>query len=71
MENRKQTVSEMTNGQLIDACVYLDREQKKGRVAMNSYKTELQTRGEAIMDDHNVKYVKFYGTGGVLPLRTA
>lgn len=64
MENRKQTVKEMTDGQLIDACVQIDREQKKGRAAMNSYKAELQARGQALMDDHNVKYVKFYGDSG-------
>lgn len=50
--------------QLIGACVWLDREQKKSRAMMNSYKAELQARGLAIMEDHNVKYVKFYGDEG-------
>ena len=54
----------MTNEQLIGACVWLDREQKKSRAMMNSYKAELQARGLAIMEDHNVKYVKFYGDEG-------
>ena len=54
----QQTVKSMTNEQLIGACVWLDREQKKSRAMMNSYKAELQARGLAIMEDHNVKYVK-------------
>ena len=60
----QQTVKSMTNEQLIGACVWLDREQKKSRAMMNSYKAELQARGLAIMEDHNVKYVKFYGDEG-------
>lgn len=31
---------------------------------MNSYKAELQARGLALMEDHNVRYVKFYGDEG-------
>lgn len=60
----QKTVKTMTNEQLIGACVWLDREQKKSRAMMNSYKAELQARGLAIMEDHNVKYVKFYGDEG-------
>lgn len=54
----------MTTEQLIGSCVWLDREQKKGRALMNGYKAELQARGLALMEDHNVKYVKFYGEEG-------
>lgn len=57
-------VKNMTTEQLIEACVWLDREQKKSRAMMNSYKAELQARGLAIMEDHNVRYVKFYGNEG-------
>lgn len=60
----QQKVKEMTNEQLIGACVWLDREQKKSRAMMNRYKAELQARGVALMEDHNVKYVKFYGDEG-------
>ena len=59
-----QTIKTMSNEQLIGACVWLDREQKKSRTLMNSYKAELQARGLAIMEDHNTKYVKFYGDEG-------
>ena len=54
----------MTTEQLIGSCVWLDKEQKKVRTLMNSYKAELQARGLALMEDHNVKYVKFYGEEG-------
>lgn len=54
----------MTTEQLIGSCVWLDREQKKSRALMNSYKAELQARGLSLMEDHNVRYVKFYGEEG-------
>lgn len=58
------TAKTMETEQLIGECVWLDRERKKNLALMNSYKAELQKRGLAIMEDHNVKYVKFYGNGG-------
>lgn len=60
----REAAKEMTNGQLIEACVELDREQKRSRELMNSYKAELQARGLALMEDHNIRYVKFYGDEG-------
>ena len=51
----EQTTKTMSNEQLIGACVELDREQKRSRVLMNSYKAELQARGLALMEDHNVR----------------
>lgn len=36
----------------------------KGQRTLYRYKAELQARGLAIMEDHNVKYVKFYGDEG-------
>lgn len=60
----EQALRDMTNEQLIDACIWMDREQKKGRALLNSYKAEIQARGLAIMEDHNMKYTKFYGTEG-------
>lgn len=59
-----QTLRNMPDEQLIDACIWLDREQKKGRALLNSYKAEIQARGLTIMEDHNVKYTKFYGYEG-------
>lgn len=59
-----QTLRNMPDEQLIDACIWLDREQKKGRALLNSYKAEIQARGLTIMENHNVKYIKFYGYEG-------
>ena len=64
METQEKTPKSMTNEELIGACVTLDREQKKSRAMLNGYKAELQARGLALMEDHNVKYVKFYGDEG-------
>ena len=64
METQEKTPKSMTNEELIGACVTLDREQKKSRAMLNGYKAELQARGLALMEDHNVKYVKFYGGEG-------
>lgn len=64
METQEKTPKSMTNEELIGACVTLDREQKKSRAMLNGYKAELQARGLALMEDHNVKYVKFYGREG-------
>lgn len=64
METQEKTPKSMTNEELIGACVTLDREQKKSRAMLNGYKAELQARGLVLMEDHNVKYVKFYGGEG-------
>lgn len=57
-------VGTMSNEQLIDACVELDRKQKTTRALLNRYKAELQARGLTLIEDHNVRYVKFYGDEG-------
>lgn len=57
-------IKKMTNGELINACVQIDREQKESRAALNRYKSELQARGLALMDDYNIRYIKFYGEEG-------
>lgn len=40
-----QTIKEMTDGQLIDECIRIDREQKKGRALLNGYKAEPPGQG--------------------------
>lgn len=54
----------MKTEELIGALVELDKQGKKNRALTNAYKAELQARGISIMDDHNVKFVKFYGEEG-------
>ena len=51
-------------GELIAAAIQLDREQKKGRIALSRYKGELERRGQRLMDDMNTHYVKFFSTAG-------
>ena len=57
-------MKKMTNGELVSACVQIDREQRESRAALNRYKAELQARGLALMDDYNVRFIKFYGEEG-------
>lgn len=54
----------MKTEELIGALVELDKQSKENRALTNAYKAELQARGISIMDDHNVKFVKFYGEEG-------
>ena len=54
----------MKTEELIGALVELDKQGKENRALTNAYKAELQARGISIMDDHNVKFVKFYGEEG-------
>lgn len=54
----------MKTEELIGALVKLDKQGKENRALTNAYKAELQARGISIMDDHNVKFVKFYGEEG-------
>lgn len=54
----------MTNAQLIHCCVQLEQSQKQGKTLMNRYKAELQARGLKEMEDHNTRYVKYYGEDG-------
>lgn len=52
---------EMTDRQLVEACIVLDRRMNRDKKDLNRYMAELQARATAIMDDHNVQYVRFYG----------
>ncbi len=64
MIEKEKRPSEMSSEELVKACIRLDREQKELRSEINGCKAELQARGLAVMEDHNVKYIKFYGGGG-------
>lgn len=57
-------LKEMDTKELIATAVWLDREQKKGRSTLNRYKGELERRGQAVMDDLNTHYVKFFADEG-------
>ena len=58
------TIKEMTNEQLVGYCIWLDKEARKNKTVMNNYKAELQERGIDIMNNQNIKFVKFFGDAG-------
>nr|DAO32949.1 MAG TPA: hypothetical protein [Caudoviricetes sp.] len=50
--------------ELIAEWVTLDKQRKANAKQANQIKAELQARGLAYIDDHNERYVKFYGDTG-------
>ena len=50
--------------ELISEWVALDKQRKVNAKQANQIKAELQARGLAYIDDHNERYVKFYGDTG-------
>lgn len=62
MANRK--LKEMGESELVAEAVRLDQEQKKGRRELDAVKAELQARGLQVIEDRNVKYIKFYASEG-------
>ncbi len=54
-------LSKMSNSELIDACITLDKQIKDAKRKSDSYKAELQSRAITIMEDKNIRFVKFYG----------
>lgn len=57
-------VNELSNEQLVERCVLLDRKLKKEKKALDTYKAEAQARGLAIMENQNVRFLKIYGKMG-------
>lgn len=52
----------MSDKELIDKCIKLDKEKSTLNASQNAYKAELQNRGLAILEDKNIKYHRFYGS---------
>lgn len=57
-------IKEMETKQIINQAVALDRQIKASKRSLDIYKAELQSRGLQMMDDQNIKYVKYYGDDG-------
>lgn len=57
-------LSEMTDKSLVEACVKADQELKTKKSELDSYKAELQKRGNDYIENQNIKYVKFYSLSG-------
>ena len=49
---------------LICLCIDNDRRMKDMKKEMDALKAELQARGVREMEDHNVKFVRYYGLEG-------
>lgn len=51
--------AEMNNAQLVTTAVKLDQSQKEYKSKLDAVKAELQGRGLRIIEDRNVKFIKF------------
>lgn len=56
--------AEMNNAQLVITAVRLDQEQKECKGKLDAVKAELQSRGLQIIEDRNVKFIKFFSEEG-------
>ena len=56
--------AEMNNAQLVTAAVKFDQEQKEYKKELDAVKAELQSRGLQIIEDRNVKFIKFFSSDG-------
>jgi hypothetical protein len=54
----------LEDNELVEEAVKLDRQQKQGKRELDAVKAELQARGLRIIEDRNIRYVKFYSTEG-------
>lgn len=61
----------MTNAQLISECIKYEQERREAAALLNRYKAELQARGLAEMEDHNVRFVKYFGDDGTAAVADA
>lgn len=57
-------LKEMSDNQLVTQAIALDQETKDCKRELDAVKAELQERGLQILEDRNVKYIKFYSPDG-------
>lgn len=55
-------VRQMTTEQLVGEAVRLDKQQKNGRRELDAVKAEIQARGLQMIDDRNIRYIRFFTT---------
>ena len=60
----KEMIKNAADGELVDELVKLDKQIKEISKAADAVKAELQSRAVGLMEDRNVKYVRYYGVGG-------
>lgn len=57
-------LSEMTDKGLVEACIKADQELAAKKIELDSYKSELQSRGNDCIENQNIKYVRFFSPAG-------
>lgn len=57
-------VKELSNEQLVEQSIALDRRLKQEKKSLDTYKAEAQARGLAIMENQNLRFLKIYGKTG-------
>lgn len=62
VKDEPKELDEMSNAELIAECIALDTKMKNDKKLSNAYKAELQARAIEIMNDKNVRFIKFYGS---------
>ncbi len=60
----KEMLKNAADGELVDELVKLDKQVKELSKQADAVKAELQSRAIGLMEDRNVKYVRYYGVGG-------
>ena len=61
---KMEKLQQKTVPELVGAAVRLDRQAKSCRKELDAVKAELQARGLVLIEDRNVRYVKFYAQEG-------
>lgn len=64
-------IKQMSNQQLIDTMIYLDKVKKANEANLNDLKAEMQERGLAILTDRNIRYIRYYGEKGTCAVTDA
>lgn len=54
----------MEEKELVSKAIRLDQEQKKVKKELDTVKAEIQARGLQVIEDRNIKYIKYYSTDG-------
>ena len=57
-------LSKLTNGQLVDTLIALDKVRLNTSKKIDTYKAELQRRGISLMENRSKQYCQFFGDDG-------
>lgn len=64
-------LSQMNNSDLVDMCIRLEKQSKEAKKMLDGAKNELQSRAISMMDDKNVRYVRYFGEDGAVAVTDA